>query len=375
MNSSKIIQHVVEHILGTLNSKFSSITKDLVGLDSPMEELITSYLDHENRVCMLGIYGQGGIGKTTLARAIYETVCNRFEVSGFIDDIREVSKKQGLNQVQKQILAQIPDERNIDIWDVDEGVDRIKNRLCHKKVILVLDDVNELDQLKKLAGHHDWFGLGSWIIITSRDKKLLEMHGVDEIYKLNELNDHDALELFCLKAFKNKQPAEGFMHLCQDVIKYCKGLPLAINVIGSSLAGWPMNMWKSALYGLSEDSTAMKVHDILKISYDSLEEMWKEIFLDIACFFCGKMRDQVIEILEICGFNARSGISVLLEKSLITMVNNKLLMHDLLREMGEGIVCRESVEPGERSRLWLCEDLFHVMVNNTVRIYSRGKIE
>ena len=357
------------HIFGTLNSKFLSITEDLVGLDSPMEELITSYLRHENSVFMLGIHGQGGIGKTTLARVIYETVCNHFEASCFIANIRDVSKSYGLDQVQKQLLAQILEERNI------EGVDMIKSRLCHKKVILVLDDVNELDQLKKLAGHHDWFGPGSWIIITSRDKMLLEIHGMDKIYKLNGLNDHDALKLFCVKAFKYEQPAEDYTQLCQDFIKYCKGLPLAINVVGSSLAGRSMNEWKSELYRISEHYTERDVFKILQISFDSLERMCQEIFLDIACFFCGKMIDQVIEILEICGFHARRGIDILLERSLLKISNNKLWMHELVREMGEWIVCHESQELGKHSRLWLCEDLFHVMMSNTVRIYSRGKIE
>ena len=87
----------------------------------------------------------------------------------------------------------------------------IKKTLCNKKVLIVLDDVNQLDQLEKLVGDHGWFGLGCWIIITTIDEHLLVQHGVHKIYKPNVLNDRDALKLFCLKAFKKEQPIEGYM--------------------------------------------------------------------------------------------------------------------------------------------------------------------
>ena len=96
--------------------------------------------------------------------------------------------------------------------------------------------------------------------------------------------------------------------------------------------------------------------------------MWKEIFLDIACFFRGNSKDLVVKILEKCGFDARIGISVLIDKSLLTIENNKLCMHDLVQEMGKEIIHQESRgEPGKRSRLWLIEDLFHVLTEDTVR--------
>ena len=103
--------------------------------------------------------------------------------------------------------------------------------------------------------------------------------------------------------------------------------------------------------------------------------MWKDIFLDIACFLRGKTKDQVIEILENCGFDARIGISVLLNKSLLILENKTLWMHDLLQEMGREIVRRESCEePGKRSRLWLCKDLLHIMTKDTVRAMAKLKI-
>ena len=97
--------------------------------------------------------------------------------------------------------------------------------------------------------------------------------------------------------------------------------------------------------------------------------MWKEIFLDIACFFKGKSKFEVIHILENCGFNARIGISVLLDKSLLTIDGNKYLgMHDILAHMGQEIIHSESDgKLGKQSQLLLIEELLHVLDNDMVR--------
>ena len=97
--------------------------------------------------------------------------------------------------------------------------------------------------------------------------------------------------------------------------------------------------------------------------------MWKEIFLDIVCFFRHWKKNEVIHILENCGFYARIGISVLDEKSLLSVDGNESLgMHDLLQEIGEKIVRFESNgNLGKQSRLWLNDDLLHVLKDNMVR--------
>ena len=370
-HESKLIQEIVKEILKKLSSNSPSITNDLVGIDSSVEELITS--DLGNNVGMIGICGMGGLGKTTLARVVYDKFSNQFDGSSFIAKVREVSKKYGLDRLQKQLLEEILKEKNIDMWNTYDGVNMIKNRLRHKKVLLVLDDVDELGQLKNLAGEHGWFGLGSWIIITTRNEHLLRTHGVHKIYKLGALNGHDALKLFLLNAFKNDEASEDYMKLSCDFVYYAKGLPLALVTLGSFLFGRPIDEWKSALDSLKK-RPKREIFDILKVSFDGLEETWKEIFLDIACFFGGKRKVQVIEILEKCGFDAKIGIGVLIDNSLLTVENKNLWMHSLLQDMGREIVCRESrQDPGKRSRLWQHHDLSDVLAKDEVR--SMAKVE
>ncbi|XP_050242694.1 disease resistance protein RPV1-like isoform X31 [Quercus robur] len=364
-HESEFIPKIVEDIDKKLNSKFLIIHENLVGVESMVAELLNcSYLDFENNVCMIGICGMGGIGKTTLAKAVYDMHSNKFDASSFIANVREKSERDCLLQLQKQLLKDISGEINTNISDDCEGVYIIKKRLRDKKVLLVLDDVNDEHQLEKLAGKKGWFRPGSWIIITTRDEHVLVAHEVLKIYRPKGLNNDDALKFFCLKAFKNEQPKEGYTQLSQEFVKYAGGLPLALVTLGSFLVGRPRDDWQSALDYFKENPPK-KIFDILKISFDGLEDMWKEVFLDIACFFTGWPKFEVIRILKNCGFKARIGISVLQDKSLLTVIggNEELGMHDLLQEMGKNIV-RSCGELGRQSRLWLFEDLCRVLENN-----------
>ena len=368
-------EEFIQEIVGKmekLSSKISSTTKNLVGIESSVKKLISSYFGFKNNVAMIGIYGIGGLGKTTLARLVYDNFHSNFDGSSFIANVREGPKNLGLSRLQQQLLEDILEIKNIVINNVYDGVDMISKRLCCKKVLLVIDDVDQLDQLKNLAGEHSWFGPGSCIIITTRDERVLIQHGVLERYKPNGLERDDASKLFCLNAFKNEQPKEGYTELSQEVVEYANGLPLAIVTLGSFFVGRTIEEWQCALDGFKK--TERKIFDVLKISYDGLNAQdLKDIFLDIVCFFRGEKKDGVIEILNNCGFNARYGISVLMEKSLLTMDDNEYLgMHDLLQEMGEQIIRQESGGNREKqSRLWLNEDLLYVLKNNMVRTTTK----
>jgi hypothetical protein len=120
----------------------------------------------------------------------------------------------------------------------------------------------------------------------------------------------------------------------------------------------------------------------LKISYDGLnDDIERGIFLDIAFFFIGMDRNDVMDILNGCGLFAEIGISVLVERSLVTVDDkNKLEMHDLLRDMGREIIREKSPKKLEkRSRLWFHEDVHDVFVRTKCRnllyffFYSRFK--
>ena len=180
-NETKFIQDIVEEIFPKLSYKFPRDTSDLVGIDSQVEELMSFLAIQSNDVRIVGVLGMGGIGKTTLARFVYHKIFNYFDGGSFITDIREESEKHGLLSLQQKLICEILMKRSMNIQDVDKGVLLIKRIMCNKRILLVLVDVNQLNQLQKLAGKLNWFGPGSRVIITTRDESLLKRHNVFKI--------------------------------------------------------------------------------------------------------------------------------------------------------------------------------------------------
>ncbi|KAK3416059.1 hypothetical protein EUGRSUZ_H01621, partial [Eucalyptus grandis] len=346
-DEAEVIKRIVKEISRQLDRTPLQVAKHPVGIHARVLKLESMLnLESDDDVLMIGLWGPGGIGKTTLAKAIYNVIFRQFKGSCFL------ANKKGLS-----------------VFSVDGGINLIQDRLCHKKVLLVLDDVNDIKQLNALAGECKWFGKGSRIIITTRDNHVLTSHGIDKdhIYEVKSLEDCEALELFNKHAFlrSNKMVIRG--DLVDSALHYANGFPLALEVLGTFLCGRTECERESALNKLAK-SPDKTINDVLKISYDGLEDYAKEIFLDIACFFKGRHTKYIMKVLDSCDFDTTIGVQVLVEKSLIIEENGTLHMHDLIQLMGMDIVkqeCRD--DPGRRSRLWLFDDVQDVLSRDRVR--------
>ncbi|CAL5416808.1 unnamed protein product [Camellia sinensis] len=188
---------------------------------------------------------------------------------------------------------------------------------------------------------------------------------VDERYMAEELDHEKSLQLFNWRAFGKTNPLENYADPANGIVSYASGLPLALEVLGSYLSARNMVEWKIAFDKLQQIPHE-KIQEKLRISFDALDDNIKDMFLDIAFFFFGMDRGYVITILNGCGFFAEIGISVLMSRCLLKISkNNKLMMHDLLRDMGREII-REKYpkEPEKRSRLWFHEDVCYVLEKN-----------
>ncbi|KAI9080650.1 hypothetical protein K1719_037407 [Acacia pycnantha] len=296
---------------------------------------------------------------------VWSAVLLKFEGSCFLADVRESSIKHGLEHLQESILFDILGEKNIKLGDSHKGIPILIKKLHNKKVVLILDDVDKLEQLKKLAGGRDWFGSGSAIIITTRDRHILTAHGVENIYEVPKFSDQEALELLQVHASRRGKTHTCYVEVWKRAALYAGGLPLALNVISSHLLGKSTNEWEFALDRF-EKVPNEEIMSILRVSFDSLNPSEKQVFLDISCFFAGDLLAHVEEVLHACGFFPKYSIGVLIDRSLVSIsVNKRVMMHDLIKGMGREIVRQESpFHPGKRSRLWLYEDVLQVLQHN-----------
>ena len=318
---------------------------------------------------MVGIYGPGGVGKTTIAKAVYNMVDAHFEGSNFLENVRDkFGIFNGGIQLQETLLYEIIGDINLKVSNVCRGINLIKERLCSKMILLIIDDVDKSDQIETLIGQRDFFASDSRIIITTRDKHLLASFGKSiSTYKVKELDDHEALELFSLHAFQRNKPNEDYLELTDQVIRYAKGISLALAIIGADLYGRSEMEWKSTL-DKYERIPNKEIQQILQISYEGFDETEQDIILDIACFFKGFCKNYVVDILNSCNLYPVIDMQRLIEKCLITVDQyDKLWMHDLVQQMGGEIVRQESPQIlGMRSRLWCYEDVVEVLTENKV---------
>ena len=214
------------------------------------------------------------------------------------------SQQLNLLKLQKQPLRDILGEDIPTISGISEGSYEISHMFMSKKVLVVLDDVDDIIQIDVFVNNCRNFGPGSRIIVTSRDKHLFAMLEVDALYEAKELNCKEAIRLFSLHAFHMNNPRKCYIDLSRCVVDYCKGLPIALEVLGSFLFGMTKFEWESLLQRL-EKRPNMQIQMVLMRGFHTLDMLEREIFLDVACFFKGEDLDFVQRILDACNFEAK----------------------------------------------------------------------
>ncbi|XP_031378309.1 disease resistance protein TAO1-like [Punica granatum] len=339
----------------------------LVGIDGQLYSAMKSLdIQSGDDVRYIGIHGMGGIGKTTLAKFIFNKISAHFDCSTFLENVREVAAHHGIEYLQETLLNGLGPKltRQLDLHE------KIKKSFCKRKVLIFLDDVDGWEQIKKLAGKSTWFGSGSRIVVTTRDKDVLaireEKLNEDDVWHLEmgTLNLDDALRLFSRYAFQKESPPHAFRELSEEAVSVTGGLPLALIVIGSLLHNKDSGVWKDII-DRSKRIPLKEVKERMRISYDNLEHEQKQIFLEVAYFFIDTEKTKPLYMWEACEYYPRWALAVLCSRSLVKISDNdRIWIHDQLRDLGRDLVREESLNnPKKRSRIWVQEEAVQVLMS------------
>ncbi|CAN1844659.1 Disease resistance protein L6 [Linum perenne] len=358
-----VIDQVFSKVWSHLTRDYMLATDDLIGIDSHLEKLKKRLLSGYEGVKVIGIHGMGGIGKTTIAKALYNDVCAQFDHYCFLEDVRQtLLKTDGIETLQKKIIYNVL-RLNIEINDADEGINIIKSRICNGKVLIILDDVDDKFKFERILGKLEYFCSESRFIITTRDKRVMDFFQEYELYEPVEMNEDHSLQVFSRHAFGMNYPPKGDIALSMKFVKVAAGLPLALKVIGSLLFRKDHGFWKAKLKQL-EHLLPLEVQETLRISYLELSHEEKQVFLDIACFFVGEEKVRPFYMWRDCGFHPEIVITTLIQRSLIKINQNVFWMHDHIRDLGKLIILEEDFQcPWKRSRIWSNDDALDMLTD------------
>ncbi|GJW94642.1 TMV resistance protein N [Tanacetum coccineum] len=337
-----------------------------VGIESRTQDIISALRLSDQAPTILAVFGISGSGKTTIVKSVYDRIAADFDVSCFIQDIHnyEYGGRNWKVKLQKVFISCLNGNDKFIVCHND-GAGKIKRLISGQKVLLVLDDVYRFEQLQALGIHSAYFGCESRIIVTTRNKHSLGNLPYT-LYDMSLLDTKESLELFTgLTYGKDELVDKGFV---DEIARRAGGLPLVLEVWSRHFTFHERKQWPRILETLKriphED-----IHKKLQMSYDSLTNRAKTLFLDIACFLNGMTEKIVFKVLqdEESGFFPDIEIQYLVDKGLVESCWPMVTLHSAIREMGQEVVRQEHPdEPGKRTRLMDLGDVVRVF-----RDYSR----
>ena len=325
-----------------------------IGLERSINDVVKTL----QSVRVIALVGMGGIGKTTLAMEVYNhfVSCQGFERYCFLQDVRSSQT----SELQHKALRDLGVGWESRCNDQAEYTRRLHGAMKGQRVLVVVDDINDANQLEALIPEINELGSECRIMITSRRHDVLKdamkalPKASKDVYEVETLNKCDSRRLFNVHAFMSETPSEGFVELAETISDACGGHPLSITVMGSYLfhkkEPHDKEIWLESVKALQENP---KIIDKLRICYDGLPtDGDRAMFQDIACMLIGVKQEVAMTFWKSCRNCGCSGSKTpasslrnLIDRSLVKLdEDDKLRMHDVLRDMGRDVVKRDRVK-------------------------------
>ena len=321
-----------------------------------LENNLARVKDHLKEVNTLGIVGMGGIGKTTLAKAIFDDMKSTYDASCFVGQL----KSRSLLDILREILSKFG--VHIEARDLVHAHKLMEELLDEKKVLLILDDVKDEVQVDAIIPTVILDrSKGSTLIITTRNWGAIRnrVGASGRRFDVSKLDDDAAKTLFnihCCWEASHLSPQFNDIH--DIIVEACKGLPLSLKVMGAYLRGKEkLRSWERALQrmkrGRNLDGEDDEIWNTLRVSFDDgLTQLEKNMFLDIACFFGGDVhlggmsKERALRMWTDNNVPPISALENLVHRALVTIEidddgDEILQMHDHLRAMGQMIAEKE----------------------------------
>ncbi|CAI0396576.1 unnamed protein product [Linum tenue] len=381
---SKLIEEICRAVLQALSAQMvpaSYSNVGLVGIERRMNE-IEQWVTSGSKNLTIGLWGTGGIGKTTLAKAFYDRFSSQFDVFYFWSDFSDqLSASSHLRDgLQNDFFSRLLGDENAGRISRDLKDDRLGRTRALVVIDDVGDDVGDIRHLNNLFNgrYCDLFAPGSIIILTSRNKQVLK-NVCHYVYEVSALDKHEALLLFCLSAFKEHCPPIEYEEWSKRALTYAEGNPLALTTLGSHLYGRDQNFWGIELRAL-ERHPNQSLEKVFRRIYDGLGQIEKNVFLDIACLY-GRSQVFVKELERLLDGNyvehggSENIITKFIDKSMLTAVNvfynRSVKMHGLLVDLGRSFV-NEKLRLEKRSWLFEAQDIYSFFKQGKGSEVTRG---
>ncbi|KAL0303012.1 UNVERIFIED_CONTAM: putative disease resistance protein [Sesamum radiatum] len=289
--------------------------KDVVGLEEDVEQILQRAVVQEwEDLSVATIVGMGGLGKSTLAREVYNhpDLVARFECRAWVVVSREFNPKEIMKSLMLQLVEQQKQREILEIMeksDLQNIMHMLHQQLMGKRFFIVLDDIWQEEAWESLSGAFPCQDRASRLLLTSRNRDIPKH--ARYVHDLQLLDPDKSWQLFLKKAFINNTDGKcpkDLENIGREILRKCNGLPLAITVVGGVLVKQRQSEseWERVLNGLNSHlgRSGSSVSAILELSYQDLPPQLKSCFLCLGFF----KEDAVIRVTKLVNLWIAEGL-------------------------------------------------------------------